>query len=350
MIKESHMNDFLASVLGTKAVVLMLSLLAAFSVSSEEVLYLSNADGDLELYVSDLVSGKTRQLTNNDLDDNQASWSPDGKWIVYTGRVGADLEVFMISSSGKNSRRLTYNDSGIDFSPQWSNDGEKILYITQTKSSYSLLELDLKSNKTNMLVTGTLEIKSPKWSPDNRLVSYISIDGKASHLNAINLVSKKITPLTSFVKEQHIDFNWSPNSQDIVFCARRKKVIDLYTINVESRKETQLTNLWTIDTEAAYSPDGEKLLFLSSREDKVRRQLFIGDKSLKKVAAITPKNVEVLNPSWSIDGSSVAFSLYSQRRFVVMVKDLKTGENKLLNAMDKGFQYFPKFRPVVNVL
>ena len=147
MIKESHMNDFLASVLGTKAVVLMLSLLAAFSVSSEEVLYLSNADGDLELYVSDLVSGKTRQLTNNDLDDNQASWSPDGKWIVYTGRVGADLEVFMISSSGKNSRRLTYNDSGIDFSPQWSNDGEKILYITQTKSSYSLLELDLKSNK-----------------------------------------------------------------------------------------------------------------------------------------------------------------------------------------------------------
>jgi TolB protein len=339
------MNDFLAKAIGGKVIVLMVSLLVVFSVSSKEILYLSNADGDLELYVSDIESGKTRQLTNNKLDDNQASWSPDGKWIVYTGRVGADLEIFMISSDGKSSRRLTHHDAGIDFSPQWSNDGKKILYISQTKHSYSLLELELKSNKTNTLLTSALQIKLPKWSPDNRLLSYISIDGKTSHLNVINLSSKKITPLTSFVKEQQIDFNWSPNSKDIVFCARRKKVIDLYRINIASKQEIQLTNLWTIDTEAAYSPDGEKLLFLSSREDKVRRQLFIGDKSLKTVTAITPQNVEVLNPTWSIDGENVAFSLYSQRRFVVMVKDLTTGENKLLNAADKGFQYFPKFRP-----
>jgi len=339
------MNDLLTKAFGAKAIVILFTMLIVFSASSKEVLYLSNADGDLELYVSNLESGKTRQLTHNELDDNQASWSPDGKWIVYTGRVGADLEIFMVSANGKETRRLTHHNDGIDFSPQWSNDGKKLIYISQTKQGNSLLELDLKSNTTKVLVTGALELKSPKWSPDNRFASYIITDGKASHLNVVNLTSKKIIPLTSFIKEQQLDFNWSPDSKSIVFCARRNKVIDLYEINVITGKEVQLTNLWTIDTEAVYSPDGKQLLFLSSREDKVRRQLFIGDKLLKKVTAVTPKSVEILNPTWSARGDKIAYSAYSQRRFSVVIKDLTTGVDKLLNPADKGFQYFPKFRP-----
>ncbi|MCW8866422.1 MAG: hypothetical protein OQK09_14340 [Colwellia sp.] len=328
-----------------KVFVVMMSLFVIFSSNSKEVLYLSNADGDLELYVSNIEKGTTRQLTNNTLDDTQASWSPDGNWIAFTGRVDADLEVFVISADGKNKRRLTHHADGIDYSSVWSNDGKKLLYISQTKKSYRLVELTLKDNRKNILIEGELELKSPKWSPDNNFISYITGEGKTSRLNIIDVATKKATPLTSFNKEQHINFNWAPNSQSIVFCARRDKVIDLYNIDVKTKKETRLTDLWTIDTEADYSPNGEKLLFLSSREDKVRRQLFIGDKHLKKVNAITPKNVEILNPVWSPDGSEVAFSLYSQRRFVVVVKDLATGKDKLLNAQDGGFQYHPKFRP-----
>lgn len=328
-----------------KVFVAMISFFVVFSTSGKEILYLSNADGDLELYVSDIDSGKTRQLTNNDLDDNQAIWSPDGNWIAYTGRVEADLEIFIISADGKKKRRLTHNTSGIDFSPIWSNDGKKILYISQTKDRNSLIELTLKDNQVNVLFSSESELKSPKWSPDNSLISYINVDGKTSRLNIIDVKSKKNSPLTSFIKEQQINFNWSPNSQNIVFCARRNKVIDLYSIDVRSKKETRLTDLWTIDTEAAYSPDGEKILFLSSREDKVRRQLFIGDKALEKVSAITPKNVEILDPVWSKDGEKVAFSLYKQRRFVVVVKDLATGKDKLVNSTDRGFQYSPQFRP-----
>lgn len=343
------MNNRFVKKIGSNSIFFFLgflvSLVCTFSVNSKEILYLSNADGDLELYVSDLKSGKTRQLTNNKLDDNEASWSPDGEWVVYTGRVGADLEIFVISSDGKNKQQLTHHAEGIDFSPQWSNDGKKIIYITQTKSTYRLVEIDIESKQATELVTGTLELKSPKWSPDNRYISYMSINGKKSHLNTLNLATKKTTSLTDFDKEQHLDFNWAPDSKNIVFCARREKIINLFSVNIESGAEVQLTNLWTIDTEAAYSPDGKKMLFLSARENKVRRQLFIGDKLLKKVSAITPENMEILNPTWSIDGSQVAYSLYSKRRFVVMVKDLATGKERLLNPTDKGFQYSPKFRP-----
>jgi len=117
-------------------------------------------------------------------------------------------------------------------------------------------------------------------------------------------------------------------------------------INLKSRKEKRLTNLWTLDTEPEFSPNGEKLIFLSSRNDKVRRQLFIGDKKLKTVSVLTPDNVEVLDASWSLSGDQVVFSLFQQRRFVIMIKDLQTGKNKFLNIKDKGYQYQPKFRPM----
>lgn len=330
---------------GSNIIFVLLCMLFSWSANGKEVLYLSNVDGDLELYVSDMESGKTRQLTNNELDDNEASWSPDGKWIVYTGRVKSDLEIFLVSSDGKKNKRLTHHEQGIDFSPQWSNDGKKIIYVSQTKNTYNLVDIDINTNKTTVLISESLEIKSPKWSPDNKYISFISTDGKKSHLNAINLETKKVTSLTAFDKEQHLDFNWAPDSQNIVFCARREKVIDLHSVNIKNGAEVRLTNLWTIDTEAAYSPDGEKMLFLSSRDNKVRRQLFVGDKLLKTVSAITPKNVEILNPTWSVDGKQVAYSSYANRRFVVVVKDLATGKDSLLNAADTGFQYSPKFKP-----
>ena len=328
-----------------KLMVLFIALLSTLSVWSAEVLYLSNADGDLELYVSNVDTGKTRQLTHNELDDNQASWSPNGEWIVYTGRVGADLEIFLISSDGKKTNRLTHHETGIDYAPHWSSDGNKIVYISQSKKNYALHIFDVKKNSTTVVVESELELKSPKWSPNNEVISYVSAQGKASHLHSVNVASKKQTALTNYDKEQQLNYSWSPNSAEIVFCARRDKIIDIYSLDLKSNTEKRLTNLYTLDTEPAFSPDGSQLLFLSARNDKVRRQLFIGDTTLKKIDVITPKSTEVLDPSWSNSGNQVAFSLYSQRRFVVMITDLQTGKHKALNPEDKGYQYQPRFRP-----
>ena len=331
--------------LSKKCAVLFLSCFWVFSAAGEEVLYLSNADGDLELYVSDLATGKTRQLTHNELDDNQASWSPDGQWIVYTGRVDGDLEIFLISSDGKKTKRVTHSETSSDYSPQWSPNGEKVVYISQNEKKHALVTYDIKNSQHTVLVESEFELKSPKWSPDNELISYVSANGKSSHLTMVNLSTKQQTTLTNYQKEQQLSHNWSPNSAEIVFCARRDKVIDLFSLNIKTNTEKRLTDLFTLDTEPEFSPDGKQLLFLSARNDKVRRQLFIANKSLEKVDVITPENTEVLDPSWSESGAQVTFSLYSARRFVVMITDLKTGKHKVLNPEDKGYQYQPRFRP-----
>ena len=68
--------------------------------------------GDFEIYtINPDGSGKTR-LTNNDTDEFDLSFSPDGKRIVYAGQDGpkGDLEIYTINASGGDKFQVTNND------------------------------------------------------------------------------------------------------------------------------------------------------------------------------------------------------------------------------------------------
>jgi dipeptidyl aminopeptidase/acylaminoacyl peptidase len=67
--------------------------------------------GDYEIYtINPDGSGKTR-LTNNDTDELDLSYSPDGKRIVYSGEDGpkGDLEIYTINARGGGKSRVTNN-------------------------------------------------------------------------------------------------------------------------------------------------------------------------------------------------------------------------------------------------
>lgn len=56
-----------------------------FSPNGEYVLYSAKRNFELDIFVHELSSGKTINLTNTGVDENGAFWSPDGKYIYYTG-------------------------------------------------------------------------------------------------------------------------------------------------------------------------------------------------------------------------------------------------------------------------
>ncbi|OAN60483.1 peptidase S41 [Balneola sp. EhC07] len=56
-----------------------------FSPNGEYVLFSAKHDFELDIYVHHLDSERTMNLTNTGVDENGAFWSPDGKYIYYTG-------------------------------------------------------------------------------------------------------------------------------------------------------------------------------------------------------------------------------------------------------------------------
>jgi Tol biopolymer transport system component len=120
----------------------------AFRASGKERRYSWDYDPEMELYVRDAKSGALRRLTNKRGYDAEASYSPDGRWIVFSSTRQAyerDLnanerklleadpayfgEIYLMpaDADGSGVRRLT-NVPGYDGGPFFSPDGKRIIW------------------------------------------------------------------------------------------------------------------------------------------------------------------------------------------------------------------------------
>jgi TolB protein len=60
-----------------------------------------------------------RNLTNNPAGDFFPAWSPDGKMIAFVSNRDGNCEVYVMDADGKNQRRLTNNPAGNNLCPSW---------------------------------------------------------------------------------------------------------------------------------------------------------------------------------------------------------------------------------------
>ena len=62
-------------------------------------------DGNPEIYVQDISSGRLRRLTVNGAIDTEPAWSPDGRWIAFTSDRGGSPQIYRVPADGSSARR-----------------------------------------------------------------------------------------------------------------------------------------------------------------------------------------------------------------------------------------------------
>ena len=97
------------------------------------------------LCVLDLATGKLVQLTSGDYDESEASWSPDGRNLVFASNREADpdasyrTDLWLVAADntdqGKTLRRLT-NDDRVKGNPAFSPDGKNIAFLVADDGVY----------------------------------------------------------------------------------------------------------------------------------------------------------------------------------------------------------------------
>jgi tricorn protease len=70
--------------------------------------------------------GEARQLTTGGHEGGPI-FSPDGKWLAFTGEYDGNIDVFVMSAEGGEPRRLTWHP-GVDVAVGWTPDGKKVLF------------------------------------------------------------------------------------------------------------------------------------------------------------------------------------------------------------------------------
>lgn len=148
---------------------------------SQMWLYVANADG----------SGERRLLPASTGIDYDASFSPDGKWIVFTSERdpegGGQADIWRVHPDGGGLERLT-TDTSMEDAGALSPDGNSLAYVSTKGGAHTanIWVMDLKSKRQrNLTGDGKVEPSAtmngyfrPSWSPDGKWIAFSSDHGE----------------------------------------------------------------------------------------------------------------------------------------------------------------------------
>jgi Tol biopolymer transport system component len=154
--------------------------------NNNRLLYDVERDDNWDIFITDLLSGETRRLTDSPGYDGQAAWSADGKWITYTseGQFGS-VHISALALDDGTPQPLT-NGGLYRTKPTWSPDGRRVVYVGSDDSvNISLYVADsacLTTGETcsrrSMQITSAIQGDYlPTWSPDGRWIAFLSDRG-----------------------------------------------------------------------------------------------------------------------------------------------------------------------------
>ncbi|MFQ5703723.1 MAG: prolyl oligopeptidase family serine peptidase [Gemmatimonadales bacterium] len=166
-------------------------------------------DRHTHLYVFDLTTHETTQITSGRFDESQAVWSPDGRRVAFVsnrtnnpdGNSNSDIWVVASNNTDKGQTLLQVTTNpGSDGSPIWSPDGKQIAYTTVIEPDliwYATRHLAVVSSTggTPRLLTRSLDrnISAPRFTEDGRSIYFRLEDSGEDHLARIDLSSEKVT-------------------------------------------------------------------------------------------------------------------------------------------------------------
>ena len=242
----------------------------------ERIAFVSDRDGNSEIYAMNPDGSAATRLTDNDAHDWNPVWSPDGQRIAFISNRDGNLEIYAMNPDGSDATRLTTNNAS-DMQPAWSPDSQRIAFVIE---KYDNLGYSRTSDIYVMNADGSDLIRlvndddwqsAPAWSPDGRRIVFVSRDRDGnSEIYAANADGSAITRLTN---HDAGDWQpaWSPDGRRIAFISDRDAVYSgvprdsgIYSMNADGSGLTRLTHNDLADRNPVWSPDGKRIAFVSS--------------------------------------------------------------------------------------
>ena len=142
---------------------------AAISPDGKDLALILSKDGNPELYIKNIRSGKLTRLTNSPrAAEASPSWSPDGSQLVYASdQIGIGRpQLYIISREGGTPRRIS-NRGTENVAPDWGANG-LIACSSRNGGQYVIAVIQPSSGQTTYLVSDGANYEDPSWAPDGR--------------------------------------------------------------------------------------------------------------------------------------------------------------------------------------
>ena len=192
-------------------------------------------EGQRDIFLLDVSSGKTTRLTDDGSHGGTMSWSPDDQWLGIYGPTGDDWNISRLRRDGSEKVRINRDNDHRYFNITWSPDGESYLY----SASKAIFRQHNAAGKPVRVTPEGIHAVMPHWSPNGKLLAF---DGNAGDGWELYLIKPDGTGLTRLTTNDTVDMNasWSPDGKRIAYQCDDDGVTSLCIHDLATRQSEPL--------------------------------------------------------------------------------------------------------------
>jgi dipeptidyl aminopeptidase/acylaminoacyl peptidase len=268
-----------------------------------------------QVWVMDLATKKSVRMGGENEGSGGPVWSPDGKWIAYSGMAEGKQGLVMAHPDGMGATFLAEvmgtnaplpsQGAGVT----WSPDSKQIAFISATPGPETA-----DASGDPMVITRYM------YKPDAGEGFTHFNDNRRLHIFIVDVATKRVRQLTDGEYYEH-SIDWSPDGSEILFISDRSPNADqffnydIFAVKPSDGSIRRITATENAEYYPKWSPDGKKIAFLATKRGLTDRETTMEDTHVWVMNADGTNRSEFATldarqgaPQWSSDAKFIYFT------------------------------------------
>ncbi|MEN9793739.1 MAG: hypothetical protein RJA17_279 [Pseudomonadota bacterium] len=217
----------------------------------------------------------------------------------------------------------------------------RLAYVRKEAGRQVLIIADSDGENAQPALRSSEPIISLAWSPDGNRLAYVSFESGKAVVYVHELQTGRRTVVANY-RGSNSAPAWSPDGKQLAVVLTKDGSSQVYVMSADGSSPRRVSRANAINTEPSFSADGKTIYFTSDRG---------GSPQIYKVAADASSPPERISftgtfnarPMVSPDGKLLAFVARREGKFVIGVRNLESGEERLVSTGPKDDS--PSFAP-----
>jgi tricorn protease len=209
----------------------------------------------------DFASGRDQMKDASEMIRG-ASLAPDGNRIAFSARG----DVWSVPVKSGITRNLTATSGVHQRNASWSPDGRHIAYISDAtgEDEIYIIPQDGSGEPRQLTSNGDTYKYSLSWSPDSRKIMWAD---KMLRLQYVDVESGRITIIDQAEAGEFGQYDWAPDSRWITYTRPETMHYSrIFLYNTDTREGFPVTDGWYASSGGTFCDNGQYLFFVSNRD------------------------------------------------------------------------------------